>query len=319
MTRVLVTGASGFVGRQLCEVLSARGYTVRAALRTGVDIPGGALEQVVVGNIDRLTDWKAALEQVELVVHCAARAHVMSDSIGDDDRYMETNAYGTEQLARASVVAGVRRFVYLSSVKVNGERTTGLPYSCADEPQPAGPYGESKWAGEIRLEAVAGASSMETAVVRSPLVYGPRVRANFLRLMNLVERRIPLPLALVSNSRSLVSVWNLCDLIERLLRGVIPPKAVFMVSDGEDLSTPELLRRMGSAMRRPARLLPVPVTALRAAATIAGRREEFERLCDSLTVDISTTCRELGWSPPLSVDEALGRTARWYVSKGNAP
>ena len=177
----------------------------------------------------------------------------------------------------------------------------------------------SKWAGEIRLAAVAVASTMETAIVRSPLVYGPRVRANFLRLMTLVERRIPLPLASVSNSRSLVSVWNLCDLIERLLRDAIPPNAVFMVSDGEDLSTPELLRRMGRAMGRPARLLPVPVTALRAAAAIAGRREEFERLCQSLTVDISTTRRELGWSPPLSVDEALARTARWYVSRGDAP
>jgi nucleoside-diphosphate-sugar epimerase len=137
--------------------------------------------------------------------------------------------------------------------------------------------------------------------------------------MNLVERRVPLPLASVSNARSLVSVWNLCDLIERLLRDAIPKNAVFMVSDGEDLSTPELLRRIGAAMRRPARLLPVPAVALRAAAAIVDRREEFARLCESLTVDISATRGELGWSPPVSVDEALARTARWYLSKGDAP
>jgi nucleoside-diphosphate-sugar epimerase len=319
MTRVLVTGAAGFVGRQLCEVLSGSGYAVRAALRTGVDIPPHATEHAVVGDIDRRTDWGAALDHVQLVVHCAAHAHVMGEVTGASDRYMETNAYGTEQLARASVAAGVRRFVYLSSVKVNGERTTGRPFSREDEPRPAGPYGVSKWAGEYRLAAIAAASSMETAIVRSPLVYGPRVRANFLRLMNLVERRVPLPLASVSNARSLVSVWNLCDLIERLLRDAIPKNAVFMVSDGEDLSTPELLRRIGAAMRRPARLLPVPAVALRAAAAIVDRREEFARLCESLTVDISATRGELGWSPPVSVDEALARTARWYLSKGDAP
>lgn len=319
MSRVLVTGAAGFVGRQLCETLSGSGYAVRAALRTGVDIPRHALEHVVVGDIDRRTDWGAALDQVQLVVHCAARAHVMGDVKGESDRYMETNAYGTEQLASASVAAGVRRFVYLSSVKVNGERTTGRPFSREDEPRPAGPYGASKWAGESRLAAVAAESTMEMAIVRSPLVYGPRVRANFLRLLTLVERRIPLPLASISNARSLVSVWNLCDLIGRLLRDAIPENAVFMVSDGEDLSTPELLRRMGTAMRRPARLLPVPAAALRAAAAITGRREELERLCESLTVDISATRGELAWSPPVSVDEALARTVRWYVSKGDAP
>jgi nucleoside-diphosphate-sugar epimerase len=319
MTRVLVTGAAGFVGRQLCEVLSGRGYTVRAALRTDISAPPQAAEQVVVGDINRRTDWDAALHQVQLVVHCAARAHVMGDVSGESDRYMETNAYGTEQLARASLAAGVRRFVYLSSVKVNGERTSGRPFSCDDEPRPTDPYGVSKWAGESRLAAIAAASSMQTAVVRSPLVYGPRVRANFLRLMALVERRIPLPLASVTNTRSLVSVWNLCDLIERLLRDAILPNAVFMVSDGEDLSTPELLRRMGTALGRPARLLPVPVTALRVAAAIAGRRNEFERLCETLTVDISRTRSELKWTPPVSVDDGLARTARWYISKDDAP
>jgi nucleoside-diphosphate-sugar epimerase len=212
----------------------------------------------------------------------------------------------------------VRRFVYLSSVKVNGERAIGRPFRSEDEPRPEGAYAESKWAGETQLAAVADTSAMETAVVRSPLVYGPHVRANFLRLLTLIGRQIPLPFARVRNSRSLVSVWNLCDLIERLLRDAIPAHAVFMVSDGEDLSTPELLRRLGAAMDRPARLLPVPLAVLRSLAALAGRREEFERLCESLTVDISRTRSDLQWTPPLSVNEGLARTAQWYLSRGRA-
>lgn len=319
MTRVLVTGAAGFVGRQLCQVLADRGYVVRAALRTADGIPEHAAEHVLVGEIGTDTDWSAALDRVELVVHCAARVHVMGQTREGSNLYMESNVFGTERLARASVAAEVRRFVYLSSVKVNGEITADRPFSREDEPRPVDPYGVSKLAGECRLAAVADASSMATAIVRSPLVYGPRVRANFLRLMRLVERRIPLPFASIRNSRSLVSVWNLCDLIDRLMRGPIPKSAVFMVSDGEDLSTPALLRRMGAAMRRPVRLLPMPGRVLRAVAVLAGRREEFERLCGSLTVDISATRDELGWTPPVSMDEALARTARWYASKGDAP
>jgi UDP-glucose 4-epimerase len=319
MTRVLVTGAAGFVGRQLCEALSNRGYGVRAALRTHADLPEHAAQSVVVGEIGSLTDWRAALEGVDVVVHCAARAHAMGEINAESERYMESNAYATERLARSCAEGGIRRFVYLSSVKVNGEGTRERPFSREDEPQPRDPYGVSKWGGETRLAAIAADSAMQTAIVRSPLVYGPRVRANFLRLMRLVHSGIPLPFACVSNSRSLVSVWNLCDLLERLIRDAIPHAAVFMVSDGEDLSTPELLRRLGAALRRPARLLPVPVGVLRAVAALSGKREELDRLCGSLTVDISATRSELGWNPPVSVDEGLARTAKWYLAKAEVP
>jgi nucleoside-diphosphate-sugar epimerase len=314
VTRVLITGATGFVGRQLCESLSHQGYEVRAALRTDQNRSDYAAEHVVVGEIGDLTEWGAALEGMDCVVHCAARAHVAGDSRGESNRYMEANARGTERLATGCVRQGVRRFVYLSTVKVNGEKTLGRPFSRADEPKPMDAYAVSKWVGEARLAEIAAGSSMEIAVVRSPLVYGPNVRANFLRLLRLIDSRVPLPFGCIENSRSLVSLWNLCDLIARLIRGSIPKSAVFMVADGEDLSTPELVRRIGAAMRRRARLLPVPVAVLRALAAIGGRQAEFERLSGSLTVDISLTCSELGWTPPVSVDEGLARTVRWYLS-----
>jgi UDP-4-keto-D-QuiNAc 4-reductase len=317
---VLVTGASGFVGLRLCELLTQRGYRVRAAVRSSGVLPGYAAETAVVADIGRRTDWGAALNGVECVAHLAARAHVIGDQRGESDLYMETNAYGTEQLANACSKAGIRRFVYLSSVKVNGEGTEpGLRFCGTDEPRPADAYAVSKWIGEMKLAEIAAKSSMQTAVVRSPLVYGPGVRANFLRLLRWVHRRVPLPFGSVQNSRSLVNVWNLCDLIERLLRDSIPVESVFMVSDGEDLSTPELIRRIGRAMDRPARLIPVPLAVLRYATALTGRRAEFERLCGSLAVDMRATRAELGWHPPVSLDEGLSRTAGWFLSTVEAP
>jgi UDP-4-keto-D-QuiNAc 4-reductase len=319
MTRVLVTGATGFVGSQLCEALSRRGYIVRGALRTDQPLLNEMAEKAVVGEIGALTEWGRALEGVERVVHCAARAHIIGDQLSQQHLYMETNALGTERLAKACAAAGVRRFIYLSSVKVNGDGSAGRPFASLDRPTPTDAYARSKWQGEIRLQSIAAGSAMDTAIVRSPLVYGPRVRANFLRLLRWVDRGLPLPFGAVKNSRSMVSVWNLCDLIERLLRDALPPHAVFMVSDGADLSTPELITKIGVALRRPARLLPVPVTLLRALGALCGRRAELERLCGSLTVDISSTRSELGWSPPLSVDDGLARTADWYLLKSSAP
>jgi UDP-N-acetyl-alpha-D-quinovosamine dehydrogenase len=314
MSVVLVTGASGFIGRELCVSLSREGHDVRAALRKPAGSIAGATDTVVVGEIGAGTDWGAALRGVEAVVHCAGRAHMMNERNGDAQRYMETNVHGTEGLTRACLEAGVRRLVFLSSIKVNGERTCGQPFSPADRPQPLDPYGESKLAAENSLTAIAAESSLDTAIVRLPLVYGPHVRANFLRLLRAVERGIPLPLARVKNSRSLVSVWNLCDLIERLLHDGGPRHAVFMVSDGEDLSTPELVKRIAAHMDRPLRLVPVPVAALRVAAAVTGRMGLVERLCGSLTVNISETRRMLGWTPPVSTEEGLARTVRWFMS-----
>ena len=207
MKRVLVTGASGFVGRVLCEMLASSGFTVRAALRTAPTVPDSA-ERVVVGDVCRSTDWTAALTGVDFVIHTAARTHVLNDSGTNSALYFETNLAGTQRLVESAALAGVRSFVFLSSVKVNGERTVDRAFTATDEPQPEDAYGESKREAEIAVADIGRRSSMQTVVVRSPLVYGPRVRANFLRMLRWVDREWLLPLGGVKNSRSFVSVWN---------------------------------------------------------------------------------------------------------------
>ena len=212
--------------------------------------------------------------------------------------------------------AGVRRLVFLSSVKVNGEATAERPYSGLDAPQPQDAYGVSKYEAERFALQAGERSGMEVTIVRAPLMYGPGVRANFLRLMHWVDRERPLPLGAVENRRSLLGLWNLCDLIRVLLTHPAAPGQVWMVSDGEDVSTPELIRRMARTMNRRARLIPVPPGLLRMMGSLLGRRAEVARLCGSLTVDMSSTRDRLGWSPPVSLDEGLERTVRWYRSEG---
>jgi UDP-glucose 4-epimerase len=310
MTRVLVTGASGFIGRVLCATLTSSGYVVRAALRDA-SIPVSAAERLAVGDIVS-ADWTEALSGVQCVVHAAARAH-RSGTGGDAALHLRTNADATLRLARDAVRAGVERFVYLSSVKVNGEGRPE-PYRASDEPCPQDPYGRSKWLGEQHTFAAAAGSATAVAVVRSPLVFGPGVRANFLRLMRWVEQGRPLPLAAIDNRRSLVSVWNLCDLLRCVLTHPAAGGRVWMVSDGMDISTPELVRQIAAAMNRRARLFPVPTGVLRLAGALIGQGAEMARLCDSLTVDIAPTRAELGWRAPLATTEALARTAAWYLS-----
>lgn len=315
MTRVLVTGATGFVGRVLCDTLTRSGYEVRAAVRTRDCTGLQVAETVAIGDL-ATADWAVALRGVQCVVHAAARAH--ATAAGENlQLYLDTNAHGTQRLASAAVRAGVDRFVYLSSVKVNGEGAA-QPYRALDEPQPQDAYGKSKWLGEkYAFEAAAG-STTGVAIVRSPLVYGPGVKANFLRLMNWVERGWPLPLAAINNRRSLVSVWNLCDLLQRVLTHAAASGRIWMVCDGEDFSTPELVRRIAGAMQRPARLFPVPTAVLRGLGALAGRGAQIARLCDSLTVDSTATRRELGWLPPVAIAEGLARTVRWYRSQEQA-
>lgn len=313
MTRVLVTGAGGFVGSSLCEVLTRANYRVRAAVRSGTTSIS-APETIAVGDIGATTDWAAALEGVDIVVHAAARVHQAHDTAADSDRYMETNVRGTQRLAAAAAQAHVGRFIYLSSVKVNGERTHAVAYTARDEPHPEDAYGLSKRMAEISLAEAAG-GAMETVIVRPPLVYGPRVRANFLRLLRWVDRGLPLPLGALHNRRSLVSIWNLCDLLCRLLTHPRAAGRVWMVSDGQDLSTPELIRLIGKAMGRDVRLPPVPVAALRLVGRLTGRAAEVDRLCGSLAVDISDTRQYLEWTPPITVEAAIARTVEWYAAE----
>jgi nucleoside-diphosphate-sugar epimerase len=302
--RVLVTGASGFVGRALVARLQREaGWNVRCAVRgAGVQIAGCA-ETIVMGDIER-TDFGAAVGGVDAVVHLAARVHHMRDSDDAAGQYRETNTEATRRLAQHAAAAGVRRFVFLSTVKVNGD--SGMLRE-TDETHPAGPYATSKWDAECALRDLAGNTGMEIVIVRPPLVYGPGVRANFAALMRAVVAGVPLPLGAVHNARSLVAVDNLVDFIVTCVRHPAAANEVFFVSDGRDLSTSELVRLIARAAGRRARLLAVPTGALRLLGRMTRRTDAIERLVGSLTVDITKARTRLHWSPPLSVEEGVRR------------
>jgi nucleoside-diphosphate-sugar epimerase len=315
--RVLVTGANGFVGRAILDRLGTEPrFRLRAALRDATSGLRGDVE-IVSGGLARDTDWSAALRGCELLVHTAARVHVMRD-VADDSltEYRSVNVEGTARLAEQAVTAGVRRFVFLSSIKVNGEHTqAGRPFRPEDSPAPVDPYGVSKLEAEERLREIGSRSKLEVVVIRPVLVYGPGVKANFLTMMRAIHRGVPLPLGAVRNRRSLVALDNLVDLVLRTLDHAAAPGGTFFVSDDEDLSTPDLLRRMGEALGRPPRLLPVPVPWLRRVAATVGKGDVVRRLTDCLQVDVSETKRVLEWVPPLSVDAALRKTASHFLAQ----
>jgi nucleoside-diphosphate-sugar epimerase len=317
MRRVLVTGAGGFVGRAVLAALAARGVAARAAHRR---LPPAAArdagDAVEVGEIGPDTDWGAALEGVDTVIHLAARVHQMRDTAPDPAaEYARVNAGGTRRLAEAAAAAGVRRMLLASTVKVLGEGAGERPLRGDQPPAPADPYGASKAMAEAALFQAARPGGMEAAVLRPPLVYGPGVRANFLALLRAVDRGIPLPLALVRNRRSLVFVGNLADALLAAAERPAAAGGVFMVSDGPAVSTPQLVRAIGAALGRRPRLVPVPPALIRAAAALAGRRAAAERLLGSLVVDHAELGTRLGWVPPFTLEQGLADTARWYRSQ----
>jgi UDP-glucose 4-epimerase len=308
---ILVTGASGFVGADLCQILVARGYGVRGVFRktNGVTATHSPFERVGVATIDASTAWSLVLQDVETVVHLAARVHVMSDTSLDPlAAFRLVNTEATLNLACQAAQAGVKRFIFISSVKVNGEETElDQPFNEDDEPRPIDPYGISKMEAEQGLRKIAANTGMEVVIIRPPLVYGPGVKANFAALMRAVQRGWPLPLGAVHNQRSLVALDNLVDFIVTCISHPHAANQTFLVSDGQDLSTTELVRGMAQAAGVPARLLPVPVWALQAGATLLGKGDAVQRLCGNLQVDISKARSLLGWVPPVSVDEGLRR------------
>jgi nucleoside-diphosphate-sugar epimerase len=318
--RVLVTGAHGFVGGHLCALLRQAGHSVVEAVRKRdpAAAPGG--EVVETGAIERFDGWAPLLRGVDAVVHLAARVHVMSESEADPEQaFRNVNTLATERLAGAAATAGVRRFVYSSSVKVNGEATGSKPFDALDAPAPVDAYGRSKLAAEQAIARVASSGAIEFTVVRPPLVYGPGVGGNVLRLMRWIERGVPLPLACVRNARSLVSVWTLCDLLARCLDAPRAANRTLMVADGTDLSTPELVRHLARGIGRPARLFPAPPALLRVAGALAGRSAEVDRLIGSLQVDTSATRELLDWVAPIDAATALERTGRWFASRTADP
>lgn len=264
-----------------------------------------------MANLEPSSDWSTALTGCDVIVHAAARVHVMQERAQDPlAEFRRVNVVGTLNLARQAADAGVRRFVFLSSIKVNGEMTAiDRPFTASQPAAPLDPYGVSKAEAEEGLHRLGAETGMEIVIVRPPLVYGPGVRANFGRLVSAIGRGLPLPLARVDqNRRSLVALDNLVDLILTCTTHPAAANQTFLVSDGEDLSTADLLRRLGVAMGRPARLLPVPLALLRLGATLAGKGDMAQRLLGNLQVDITHTCQTLGWRPPISVDEGLRRT-----------
>lgn len=310
MSRVLVTGANGFVGRAMCQQLAARGVSFVPVTRREDQAAPGAL---VVGELAGDTDWSAALADVDVVVHLASRVHVMCDRAADPlAEFRRVNTQGTLNLARQAAAAGIRRFVFVSTVKVNGEGGP-QPYTEDDQPIPQGAYARSKWEAECALREIAGSSAMALVIVRPPLVYGPGAKANFLSMMRWINRGVPLPLGAIHNRRSLVALDNLVDFLMTCITHPAAANQTFLVSDGEDLSTTQLLVRMAAALERPARLLPVPEWMLKVTASLLRKGEFAQRLCGSLRVDIAKARALLGWSPPLSVDEGLRRAAADFL------
>lgn len=313
--KVLVTGVSGFVGSATCVRLVTQGMDVVGTVRQLPTQPLPGVDYRIVSDLNGDTDWRQALTGVGAIIHCAGRVHVMRETAADPlVAFRAANVAGTEQLARQAAVAKVRRFIFLSSVKVNGEGGS-VAYCETDPPAPQDSYGISKYEAELGLREIAVETGMEMVMVRSPLIYGPGVKANFLALMRALARGIPLPLGAIHNRRSMVALDNVVDLIVTCIQHPAAVNETFLVSDGEDLSTTELIHRLACAMYRPARLVPVPATVLITGLMLLGKREMARRLCGTLQVDITKVRKVLGWIPPVSVDEGLRRTAAHYLQQ----
>lgn len=313
--RALVTGARGFVGQPLCNELVNRGYQVSAAMR----LPGpltAAADTVIIGAIDGETDWTVALHGVETVIHLAARVHVMRDTAADPlAEFLKVNLYGTSNLAQQAASAGVKRLVYVSSVKVNGEQTTvNRPFAESDEPDPQDPYAVSKLHAEQDLQRIAKETGLEIVIVRPPLVYGPGVKGNFIRLLAAIDRGIPLPLAGAKNVRSLVYVGNLVDALIACATHPAAAGQTYLVSDGDNVSTAMLVDLIAQSLGRNSRAFSSPPGLLRAVATLLGRTEQVDRLFGSLRVNDEKLRRDLGWSAPYTLEQGLRVTTDWYHS-----
>ena len=313
---VLITGSTGFVGAALVKQLaSLMTCQVRALVRSKGVVFAESVTPVYVGS-DYLTSGNVPLSGVDVLIHCAARVHVMSDASSDPlSEYRKINVDGTLNLAKQAAQSGVKRFIFISSIKVNGEETqVGTPFTPEDIPAPSDPYGVSKMEAEQQLMSLGKEIGMEIVVIRPVLVYGPGVKANFRSMMSWLNKGWPLPLGAIRNQRSFVALENLIDLIITCIEHPGAANQVFLASDGYDMSTTQLLKQLGEALGRPARLIPVPVSILVRAASLLGRRSAAQRLCGSLQVDIRKSRDLLGWSPPSTVENALRKTASNFQS-----
>ncbi len=306
--RVLVTGASGLVGRALCLRAVRDGQVVRGALRRAQPLPTG-VEAIEVGDIDGQTDWSSALQGMEVVVHLAARVHILKERAQNPwIEFKRVNVDGTICLARQAAACGVKRFIFVSSIKVNGEQTLDQPFRSTQKVAPGSLYAQSKYEAEQGLATLAANTNLEVVIIRPPLIYGPGALGNFGLLVRALSLGVPLPLeAVTNNRRSFIALDNLVDLIRVCLTHPAAVNKTFLVGDGEDLSTADLVRRMGHALHQPARLWSLPPSILRLGLRLLGQGAIASRLLDSLQVDSAETCTLLGWRPPVTVDEGLSR------------
>jgi nucleoside-diphosphate-sugar epimerase len=316
--KILVTGANGFVGRALCGLLVQRQHSVVGLIRDlktlSINEHTSQYLKGLPANFTDIPSYQSHLEDVDCVIHCAARVHQVHEKAADAlAAYRQVNTQATLSLAQAAAQAGIKRFVFLSSVKVNGEFTQpGQPFT-AHQSSPKDAYGISKWEAELGLREIAAKTGMEVVIIRPPLVYGPGVKANFLTMMRWLYRGIPLPLGAIHNQRSLVALPNLVDFIATCATHPNAANQTFLISDQHDVSTTELLLGLGAALKRPARLLPVPQGLLEAGLQMIGKGGMAQRLCGNLTVDASPTTELLGWKPPLTVQQGLQLTADHFL------
>jgi nucleoside-diphosphate-sugar epimerase len=317
--KILITGANGFVGLPLSQHLITAGHQVVGAVRShdSVTTVNPHIQLKTIGDIDDITDWHDCLGGVECVVHLANRAHVMDEQSSDPlALYRKVNTEGTLNLARQAALAGVKRFIFVSSIKVNGESTLpGQALTPKDQHIPVDPYGLSKYEAELGLKLIAEQTGLEVVVIRPPLIYGPGVKANFLKMMQWVEKGIPMPLGAIQNQRSMLGLDNLINFIELCLIHPDAAGQIFLVSDDHDVSTTELLREITAAMHRPSRLISVPQSFIENLLGLLGQRHISERLCGSLQLDISLAKTRLSWKPPHTFKEQLHKTVLDYLSR----
>ena len=308
--KVLVTGANGFIGRHLCEHLVLAGHPVRAAVRE-VTFKSPGFDVIEIGSVGPQTDWQKAVRGMDAVVHLVSPS--LRETAESSIEYRQVNVLASENLARQAARVGVKRLIFLSTIKVNGEITEERPFSIDVPPEPVSAYGQSKWEAECALRRVESETGLEVVVIRPPLVYGFGVKGNFLQLLRWVDSGIPKPFAWLSSFRSLVSLYNLCDLIQLCVNHPAARGGTFLVSDGDDLSLRMLIHQLARIMEKPSRLWPFPEMLFRLLGQATGKELEIQKLCDSLEVDITKTTSMLGWKPPLSVQSGLEKTVHWYM------
>lgn len=306
--KILLTGATGFVGSALLKRLLADSKAdVAVAVRS--ENTRLAVPTFCVGNLAPTTDWHEALTGREVIIHAAARAHIMKNQVADPlAEYRRVNVEATLNLARQAATAGIRRFIFISSIGVNGNLNS-QPFTEEDQPNPVEPYAQSKWEAEQGLQQLATQTGMQVVIIRPPLVYGPKAPGNFGRLLHWVEKGLPLPLGAVHNQRSLVAIDNLVDLIVTCIDHPAAANQVFLAGDGQDLTTTQLLQGLAQAMGKPSRLIPMPAGLLMLGASILGKKALALRLLGSLQVDISKAKKLLGWQPPITLEQGLQKAA----------